>query len=63
MVKISSKIFPNLSDFEQTTVIWENIDDDYKYLNSLKDHAGIPDEYLTIDGTNLKIIEHGKPSY
>ena len=61
-IKISSKISPNLSDFEQTTAIWENIDDDYKYLNSLKDYAGIPDEYLTIDGINLKIIEHGKTS-
>lgn len=59
-MKLSSKISPNLSDFELTTAIWENVDDDYKYFNALKNYAEIPDELLIIDQANSKIIENPK---
>jgi len=50
-MKMVSEISRGTSDFELKMAIWESIDDDYRFINNLRNHSSIPDRYLIADQT------------
>jgi transcriptional regulator with XRE-family HTH domain len=45
-MRLVSKLSQGVSDFEQQMAIWESIDDDYKYIDTLSYYSPIPLETL-----------------
>ena len=45
-MKMVSEISRDISDFELKMAIWESIENDYTFINNLRNHSKFPDRYL-----------------
>ncbi len=45
-MKMVSEISRSTSDFELNMAIWESIDDDFTFINNLRNYSSSPDRYL-----------------
>jgi len=45
-MKMVSEISRGTSDFELKMAIWESVDDDYRFIDNLRNYSSIPDRYL-----------------
>ena len=48
-MKMVSEISRGTSDFELKMAIWESIDDDFTFINNLRNYSSIPDRYLVAE--------------
>jgi len=54
-MKMVSEISRGTSDFELQMAIWESIDDDYRFIDNLRNHSSIPDRYLMADDRDIEM--------